>query len=108
MFIKKNQKELNPMREGVKMKALAFEEKSLICEFLLEKGHQLPAHQHPYEQTGYLISGQLKFRIDKTWYDTEPGDSWCIPENVEHEVHVLEESVVIEVFIPIRKEYLKF
>lgn len=106
MFTKKDQIKLKPMREGIRMKPLAWEQKSLICEFLLEKGHQLPAHNHPFEQTGYLISGKLNFRIDKTWNLAEPGDSWCIPENVEHEVHVIEEAVVIEVFIPIREEYI--
>jgi quercetin dioxygenase-like cupin family protein len=106
MFTKKDLRPLKPMREGIKMKPLAWEEKSLICEFLLEKGHQLPAHSHPFEQTGYLISGKLNFRIDKTWNLAEPGDSWCVPENVEHEVHVIEEAKVIEVFIPIREEYL--
>jgi quercetin dioxygenase-like cupin family protein len=108
MFTKKSQKELKPLIEGVMMKPLAHEEKSLICEFLLKKGYKLSAHKHPYEQTGYLISGKLNFRIDQTWNLAEPGDSWCVPENVEHEVHVVEESVVIEVFIPIREEYLGY
>jgi quercetin dioxygenase-like cupin family protein len=106
MFTKNGQKQLKPLRQGVKMKPLAWEQKSLICEFLLEKGSLLPTHTHPFEQTGYLISGKLNFRIGETWNLAEPGDSWCVPENVEHEVHVVEEAVVIEVFIPIRDEYI--
>ena len=107
MFTKNNEKQLRLLKDGVFMKPMAHEEKSLICEFLLKKGHLLPAHQHPYEQTGYLISGKLNFRIGKTWFPAEPGDSWCVPENIEHEVEVLEDSVVIEVFTPVREEYLK-
>ncbi|MBN1821053.1 MAG: cupin domain-containing protein [Prolixibacteraceae bacterium] len=107
MFTKKSQKSFKPLIDGVLMKPLVHEEKSLLCEFLLKKGYSLPAHKHPYEQTGYLISGKLNFRIDSDWYSAEPGDSWCVPENVEHEVIVLEESVAVEVFIPVREEYLK-
>jgi quercetin dioxygenase-like cupin family protein len=36
----------------------------------------------------------------------EPGDSWSIPENIEHEVKILEDSIVLELFSPIREDYL--
>ena len=108
MFIKSNEKELKPLIDGVFIKPMAFGEKSLICKFLLKEGHSLPAHHHPYEQTGFLILGKLKFRINAEWYDAEAGDSWSIPENIEHEVIVLEDSEVIEVFIPVREEYLNY
>lgn len=106
MFTKKNKRDFRPLIDGVKMRPLAFEEKTILCEFKLEKGFILPSHQHPYEQTGYLLSGKLNFRIDKTWQIAEPGDSWCIPKNIEHEVEILENSVVIELFSPIRPDYL--
>ena len=88
------------------MRPLAWEEKTIICEFKLEKGHKIPAHHHPYEQTGYLLSGKLNFRIGQTSNIAETGDSWSIPENVEHEVEILENSVVLELFSPIRPDYL--
>lgn len=88
------------------MRPLAFEQKTLLCEFHLEKGHRLPLHHHPYEQTGFLLSGKLNFRIGEEWFRAEPGDSWSIPENVQHEVEVLEDSVVMELFSPIRPDYL--
>lgn len=106
MFTKNNSRDFRPLIEGVTMRPLAFEEKTLLCEFKLEKGSALPAHDHPYEQTGYLISGKMNFRIGEKWHLTEPGDSWSIPENVEHQVEVLEDAVVLELFSPIREDYL--
>ena len=106
MFTKKDFRNFRPLIEGVTMRPLAFGEKTILCEFNLEKGFSLPAHNHPYEQTGYLISGKLNFRIDEKWYLAETGDSWSIPENVEHEVEILENSVLIELFSPIRPDYL--
>lgn len=106
MFVKKDTRDFRPLIDGVTMRPLAWEEKTLLCEFRLEKGHRLPSHQHPYEQTGYLQSGKLNFRIENVWQFAEPGDSWSIPENVEHEVEILEDSVVLELFSPIRPDYL--
>ncbi len=106
MFIKKDTRIFKPLLDGITMRALAWEEKTLLCEFRLEKGYRIPPHKHPYEQTGYLISGKLNFRIDQTWNMADSGDSWSIPENVEHEVEILEDSVVFELFSPIRPDYL--
>lgn len=106
MFTKSSKTGYRENLPGVLMKPMAWEEKSLLCEFHLKGGHTLPAHTHPYEQTGYLISGKLDFRIADQWYPAEAGDSWCIPENVEHEVKVIEDALVIEVFIPVRTEFL--
>lgn len=106
MFTKKENRSFRPLIDGVTMRPLAWGEKTILCEFKLEKGHKIPAHQHPYEQTGFLISGKLNFRIDKTWQIAETGDSWSIPENIEHEVEILENSVVLELFSPIRHDYL--
>lgn len=107
MFTKSDKNGFRETIPGVTMKPLAWEEKSLLCQFQLKGGHNLPSHSHPFEQTGYLVSGKLDFRIRDGWFVAEPGDSWCIPENVEHEVRVIEDAVVIEVFIPIREEYLR-
>jgi quercetin dioxygenase-like cupin family protein len=106
MFTKSESNSFRQLMEGVSMRPLAFGEKTNLCEFRLSKGYRLPAHNHPYEQTGYLDSGKLNFRIGDEWYPAEPGDSWSIPENVVHEVEILEDSVVLEVFSPVRPDYL--
>ncbi len=106
MFTKKDTRKFRPLIEGVTMRPLAWEEKTLLCEFKLEKDFKIPPHQHPYEQTSYLLAGKLNFRIDQTWHIVKPGDSWSIPENVEHEVKILQDSIVIELFSPIRPDYL--
>jgi len=106
MFTKKDTLSFRPLIDGITMRPLTWEDKTILCEFKLEKGCKIPSHLHPYEQTGYLLSGKLNFRIGQTWNIAEPGDSWSIPENVEHEVEILENSVVLELFSPIRPDYL--
>jgi len=106
MFTKRNSYLSCELMKGVVMRPLAFGKKANFCEFKLSEGHRLPSHSHPYEQTGTLLSGKLNFRIENAWFLAEPGDSWSIPENVEHEVEILEDSVVLELFSPIRPDYL--
>ena len=77
-----------------------------MAEFLLNRGSILPVHAHPYEQTGYLVKGRLRLRIGEQELEVGPGDAWCIPLNVEHGAQVLEDSVAVEVFSPVREDYL--
>ena len=106
MFTKKDTLSFRPLIDGITMRPLTWEDKTILCEFKLEKGYKIPSHHHPFEQTGYLLSGKLNFRIGQIWNIAEPGDSWSLPENVEHEVEILENSVVLELFSPIRPDYL--
>jgi quercetin dioxygenase-like cupin family protein len=85
---------------------LTFGKKTLLSEFRLAKGYSIPIHKHPQEQTGYLVSGRMTFTLDGKEYEAEAGDSWNIPGNVEHGVKVHEDSIVIEVFSPVREDYL--
>ncbi|HVU19043.1 MAG TPA: cupin domain-containing protein [Candidatus Didemnitutus sp.] len=91
---------------GVTFKTLVHGANTLLTEFHLKGGHTLPRHSHPHEQTGYLVSGALRLRVGDRVFEARPGDAWCIPGNVEHEAQVLEDSVAVEVFAPVRKEYL--
>jgi quercetin dioxygenase-like cupin family protein len=37
---------------------------------------------------------------------TKTGDSWRIPGDVEHWANIIEDSVAVEVFAPVREDYL--
>ena len=91
---------------GIKQKTLVFGDKTLMTEFILTKGSLLPLHSHPYEQTGYLVKGHIRLKIDGKEFETHEGDSWNIPMNVEHGAQIAEDSTAIEVFSPARKDYL--
>ena len=91
---------------GIERKTLVFGERTLMTEFLLKKGNRLPRHSHLHEQTGYLVKGRIRLSIELEENDVRPGDSWCIPSGVEHGAEILEDSVAIEVFSPIREDYL--
>ncbi|MBN1247212.1 MAG: cupin domain-containing protein [Anaerolineae bacterium] len=91
---------------GIQMQARVHGDRTLLVQFHLDGGSQIPLHTHPHEQTGYLLSGHVVFLTDLGEVDAAAGDSWCFLGNERHGVRVLEDSVIIEVFSPVRLEYL--
>jgi len=106
MFQKQSESGYTLAIPGISQKTLVYGEKTLMTEFLLKKGSRLPKHSHPNEQTGYLVNGRIRLSIGSEEYDVTPGDSWCIPSSVEHGAEILDDSVGIEVFSPVREDYL--
>lgn len=106
MFNQKSKNGYQSRIKGVEQKTLVYGERTLMAEFLLKKGSLLPRHSHPYEQTGYLVSGHIVLTVGNERYDSQAGDSWCIPMGVKHSAEILEDTVAVEVFSPVREDYL--
>jgi len=106
VFTKKSEGKYREMLPGIKMRTASYGEKTLMSEFVLEKGSSLPPHSHVHEQTGFLVSGRIMLKIGGENFEALPGDSWCIGSGVEHSADALEDSVAVEVFSPLREDYL--
>lgn len=92
--------------DGVHMKTLAHGAHTMICEFVIDKGAVIPMHDHPNEQTGYLVSGRLEFAIEDEVMVAEPGTAWNLAAGLSHGARALETCLVVEVFSPVREDYL--
>lgn len=106
MFSKRGDGVFRDMLPGIKMRVASHGEKTLMSEFILDKGASLPPHSHVHEQTGYLVSGKIILKIGTESFETLPGDSWCVKSGIEHSAEALEDSVAVEVFYPVREDYL--
>ena len=106
MFYKANQGGYKIVLPGIKLKTLVYGEKTLFTEFRMDAGSVLPQHAHIHEQTGYLIEGKIRLTIGEQVFEVEKGDCWSIPGNMEHSAEILKDSVAIEVFSPVRDEYI--
>lgn len=92
---------------GIFMKSTVWGDKTLMTRFKLARDSQLPLHSHPHEQTGTLISGHIILTVGDETYDVFPGDCWCIPGDVGHGAQIMEDSDAIEVFSPVREDYIQ-
>jgi quercetin dioxygenase-like cupin family protein len=107
MIVKAGPEGYKPVLEGVKLKNLTYGDKTHLTEVMLKKGALIPEHKHPQEQTGYLISGRLRFFSGDDEAIAYPGDSWTFVGEIMHGAEALEDTVVLECFSPAREDYLK-
>jgi quercetin dioxygenase-like cupin family protein len=72
----------------------------------MKKGCVVPLHHHESEQFSYCISGALQFRVGDKELVLNPGELLQIPSNVPHQAVSLEDFTGIDVFSPIRKDWV--
>jgi quercetin dioxygenase-like cupin family protein len=95
------------MVAGVRLKSLVHGDKTHLTEVRFIKGAMVPEHQHPQEQTGYLISGSLRFFSGDRESIVSTGDSWVFAGGEMHGAEALEDTVIVEMFSPVRDDFLK-
>jgi len=106
MFRKADKTGYTTSMPGIQMKTLVYGNKTLLAEFVLQKGNILTEHTHSHEQTGYLITGHIRLKIGDIIHEALPGDSWCIPSDIKHGAQIIEDSIAVEVFSPVREDFL--
>ncbi len=91
---------------GIFRTTLSYHDVSMLCHFLMKKGAKVPMHEHAPAQHGYLIRGRVRFLLDDgSSFEALPGCSWVFEPHERHGAEVLEESEVVELFVPMRPEY---
>lgn len=105
-MVTKKEQAKKRMFKGVSLDSLAVGEKTIVCKMNYVVGNFATEHSHPHEQSGYVISGKYRMIESGKEYILTPGDSYAIPGNTPHSFEVIESGEVIDVFTPIRKDYL--
>jgi quercetin dioxygenase-like cupin family protein len=94
------------MFPGVVRRTLNSGDNSTLVEITLAKGASVPMHNHPHEQNGYVVSGRVRFHIGDQTRELSAGDSYCALGTEMHGVDALEDAICIDIFSPVRDEYL--
>lgn len=81
-------------------------ERVTVAQFELKKGGVVPRHAHANEQVSCVLSGALRFVVGARETIVRTGEVMQIPGGVEHEVEVLEDATVMDVFSPVRQDWI--
>lgn len=81
-------------------------DKVMAAHIRLTKGSVVPLHSHEAEQLSFTFSGALKFIIAGETIVVGPGQLLVIPPWVKHEAVALEDTLEMDVFSPIRYDWL--
>ncbi len=94
--------------ENLQRKVHAYNDKLMLTEHHMAKGSVFPRHSHPHEQLAYLVSGHIKVVCGDYTFEGRAGDSFVVRGGIEHQVWAIEESVALDIFTPVREDYLEF
>ena len=78
-----------------------------IAWITLAKGAVVPRHEHPNEQIATILEGRLRFLVGEDELVASAGESVPLAANVPHEVEALEDTVVLDVFSPVREDWVR-
>lgn len=82
-------------------------ENLMMCRFTFDPFLVTPEHTHPHEQMTLVVKGKVKFIIEGEVKIVSPGDVLHFPSNNRHGATMLDEEVVlIDIFSPIREDFL--
>ena len=81
-------------------------EKAMVAQVFLAKGAIVPEHFHESEQITYILEGALQFLIEGREILVSKGEVLRIPSNVPHRAVAMEDTLDLDIFSPIRHDWL--
>ncbi|MDE3166388.1 MAG: cupin domain-containing protein [Acidobacteriota bacterium] len=82
-------------------------EKAMVAQVFLAKGAIVPLHHHESEQITYILEGALEFELEGRTVVVAKGQVLRIPSNVPHKAVALEDTLDLDIFSPLREDWLK-
>lgn len=91
---------------GVIRTVLAYGDNIMAVENCFEKGAVGALHNHPHTQVTYILSGKFKFTIGEEEKIVQTGDMMFNRKGVIHGCICLEGGAVLDVFTPMREDFI--
>ncbi|RXK83061.1 cupin domain-containing protein [Filimonas effusa] len=95
-----------PVGEGVTRKIMAYDAHLMLVKVAFEKGAVGSLHHHHHSQGTHIASGVFEVEIAGEKKQLKAGDAFFIPSNEVHGVVCLEAGMLIDVFSPVREDFL--
>ncbi len=92
--------------DGIRRKILAYDKELMLVRVEFKKDSVGSIHRHHHSQITNIESGCFEVVIANERKVLKTGDAFYIPPNVEHGCVCLEDGVLIDVFSPMREDFL--
>jgi quercetin dioxygenase-like cupin family protein len=91
---------------GVQRQFLGYDNQIMMVKVKFEKGAVGSTHEHFHTQSTYCSEGKFEFTIGDDVKLVEAGDGVYIKPNLPHGAVCLEAGILIDVFSPVREDFL--
>lgn len=105
-FIEDKQLEWQTVGDGIRRKIMAYDTSLMLVKVDFEQAAVGALHKHVHVQITHIESGVFEVEIAGDKKVLKAGDGFHIPSNVEHGVVCLEKGVLIDVFSPMREDFV--
>lgn len=92
--------------EGVKRKIMAYDDQLMVVKVEFKRDSVGNLHQHTHSQITHVESGSFEVTINNNKQILKAGDAFYIPPNVNHGCICLENGILIDVFSPMREDFI--
>ena len=106
-FVKNASVEWEQLDEKVRRKVMAYDKSLMLVKVDFKAGGVGVLHQHPHVQITHVESGVFEVEIEKEKQMLKAGDVFYIPSQAWHGAVCIEDGVLIDVFSPMREEFIK-
>ena len=93
--------------EGLTRQLLGYNDSILMARVEFDVGAVGEVHSHPHSQVTYIESGEFDVYIDGEKKRLGPGDGFYVAPNLDHGAVCRKAGVLIDVFSPIRSDFLE-
>ncbi|GAA4343696.1 cupin domain-containing protein [Flaviaesturariibacter amylovorans] len=91
---------------GLRRKVMAWDERLMLVKVAFEQGAVGALHHHPHTQVTHIESGAFEVEVSGELRVLRGGDAFYIPPGAVHGVRCLEAGVLVDVFSPLREDFL--
>lgn len=95
-----------PAGEGIRRKIFPPGQSIMSMAIEFQAGASGAAHSHPHEQITHVVGGRLALTVNDIVYEVGAGEQLYVPGGQVHSVEALEDSIVLEIFTPLREDLL--
>lgn len=105
-FFVEKEEPVYPADKGITRQIYGYDDNIMMVKVIFEKGAIGTPHTHIHSQASYVVSGKFKVTVGDEVKILEAGDGFYAAPNVKHGCVCLEKGVLIDVFSPMRKDFL--
>jgi quercetin dioxygenase-like cupin family protein len=93
--------------KGIQRKVMAYDEKVMLVKVKFEAGGIGTLHNHHHSQITHVESGIFEIEINGEKQVLKGGDAYYIPPGINHGAVCIEAGVLIDVFSPMREDFIR-
>jgi quercetin dioxygenase-like cupin family protein len=106
MFAFDSETQWEPAGDGIRRKVLCYDKGLMSVRVVFEAGAVGAPHSHPHVQCSIVESGVFDITISGTTRRLRPGDGFLVPSNAVHGAVAVEPGVLLDVFTPMRDDFV--